>query len=81
MAPRLRVVVSDGSSYPPKTVLSVNSAKPTPIKTDGFEGEVQVWVKGFEGEKKGGDGHEYFGTRSSMTYAIVVRGEYRLRSC
>ena len=74
MAPQLQVLVSGSSAYPPNKPLSVNAVQPTPIKTPDFEGEINVWVKDFDGKGKGGEGEEYFGKRETMTYAIVVRG-------
>jgi hypothetical protein len=76
MAPRLRVLLSSPSAaHPPTEPCPVNSPTPTKVTTDGFDGEISVWVKGFEGDEKAGDGNEYFGVRGGMTYAIVVRGE------
>jgi hypothetical protein len=77
MAPKLRVVISSPTSqYPPHEPINVNSPKPTPLKTDQFEGEISVWIKGYEGDHKGGEGDEYFNDpeRAGMTYAIVIRG-------
>ncbi len=74
MAPKLRVLVSSSSAYPPTTECTVNSPTPTPIKTDSFEGDISVWIKDFTGDNSGGDGHEYFDKRPGMTYGIVVRG-------
>ncbi|GFZ46921.1 hypothetical protein JCM24511_04146 [Saitozyma sp. JCM 24511] len=77
MAPRLRVLLSSPSAaHPPTAPCPVNSPTPTKVKTDGFDGEISVWVKGFEGDEKAGDGKEYFGVRGGMTYAIVVRGRF-----
>jgi hypothetical protein len=76
MAPRLRVLLSSPSAaHPPTAPCPVNSPTPTKVTTDGFDGEISVWVKGFEGDERAGDGSEYFGVRGAMTYAIVVRGE------
>jgi len=75
MAPKLRVLVSTSQAYPPTTEYAVNSLTPTPIKTPLFEGDVSVWIKGFTGDKKGGDGDEYFEKRRNMTYGIAVRGD------
>lgn len=74
MAPKLRVLVSTDSAYPPSHPCNVNSTTPTRIKNANFEGEINVYVKGFEGEHKSGDGEEYFSVRTGMTYGIVVRG-------
>ena len=77
MAPKLRVVISSTSSpYPPHQPIDVNSPTPTPLETSSFKGEISVWIKGYEGDHKGGDGDEYFGqeSREGMTYAIVIRG-------
>jgi hypothetical protein len=76
MAPSLRVLVSTSSAYPPTVPISVNSPTPTPIDTGSFSGEISVWVKDFHGDNVGGDGSPYFGKRSTMTYAIVVRGKF-----
>lgn len=75
--PRLRILVSTpNQAYPPKQPLGVNSPSPTEIKTPGFEGEMSVWIKDFQGDDKKGEGDEYFGRegRGGMTYAIVIRG-------
>jgi hypothetical protein len=77
MAPKLRVVISSSSSaYPPHQPIDVNSPKPTPLETSSFKGEISVWIKGYEGDHKGGEGDEYFGQegREGMTYAIVIKG-------
>ncbi|RSH89061.1 hypothetical protein EHS25_002727 [Saitozyma podzolica] len=77
MAPRLRVLLSSPSAaHPPTAPCPVNSPTPTKVTTDGFDGEISVWVKGFEGDERAGDGSEYFGVRGAMTYAIVVRGRF-----
>lgn len=76
MAPSLRVLVSTDSAYPPKTPISVNSTTPTRVSTSTFDGEISIWVKDFHGEGNGGDGGAYFAKRSTMTYAIVVRGRF-----
>lgn len=81
MAPKLRVVISSSSSaYPPHQPIDVNSPTPTPLETSSFKGEISVWIKGYEGDHKGGEGDEYFGQegREGMTYAIVIRGMYSL---
>lgn len=79
MAPRLRVVVSTPSKvYPPSEPMTVNTSKPTPLKTPHFEGEVSVWIKNYEGDHKGGEGGEYFDNeRGDKTYAIVVKGRFK----
>lgn len=73
-------MISTSEAYPPTTECTVNSPTPTPIKTSLFEGDVSVWIKDFVGEKKGGEGGEYFGKRVGMTYGIVVRGRLALLS-
>lgn len=76
MPVKLRVLTSSGSTaYPPVQPISVNSSIPTKIKTELFEGEISVWVKGYQGAGVGGDGHDYFDERTGMTYSIVVKGE------
>lgn len=76
MAPKLRVLVSSSSAYPPTAPITVNSSTPTPISTPGFEGNVWVFVKDYAGDHKEGDGKEYFEEdgRGGMTYGIVVKG-------
>lgn len=84
MAPKLRVLISSSSgAYPPTALCSVNSSTPTRVKTDLFDGEISVFVKGFHGEGASGDGQCYFGQagREGMTYGIVVRGESWLDGC
>ncbi|XAO27376.1 hypothetical protein I312_106229 [Cryptococcus bacillisporus CA1280] len=78
MAPKLRVLVSSSSAYPPTAPITVNSSTPTPISTPGFEGNVWVFVKDYAGDHKEGDGKEYFeeGGRGGMTYGIVVKGKF-----
>ena len=77
MTPRLRVLISStDSAYPPSQPTHVNSARPTPLKTPSFEGEVSVWVKGYAGDLAGQDEGAYFAGRGDMTYGIVVRGEW-----
>ncbi|ORX35601.1 hypothetical protein BD324DRAFT_630814 [Kockovaella imperatae] len=81
MAPKLHITVSDGSSYPPTRSIQVNTAKSTHIKTPGFEGEVRVWIKGFNGDE-GDDEELYFGhykergEKRDLTYAISIRGTF-----
>ncbi|WRT66697.1 uncharacterized protein IL334_003658 [Kwoniella shivajii] len=81
MTPKLRVLIpsNGGKGYPPKTPCPVNSPTPTKIETDGFKGDIWVFVKGYNGELNKGDGKEYFGVkgRESMSYGIVVRGKYK----
>ncbi|OXG17580.1 hypothetical protein C367_05068 [Cryptococcus neoformans Ze90-1] len=78
MAPKLRVLVSSSSAYPPAAPIPVNSTTPTPISTPGFEGNVWVFVKDYAGDHKEGDGKEYFQNdgRGGMTYGIVVKGKF-----
>ncbi|KIR26386.1 hypothetical protein I309_04725 [Cryptococcus deuterogattii LA55] len=78
MGPKLRVLVSSSSAYPPTAPITVNSSTPTPISTPGFEGNVWVFVKDYAGDHKEGDGKEYFEEdgRGGMTYGIVVKGNF-----
>ncbi|ORY22827.1 hypothetical protein BCR39DRAFT_487597 [Naematelia encephala] len=78
MAPKLRVLVSSATAYPPSSPITVNSTSPTPIKTDHFDGEISVYIKDYNGDHQGGDGSVYFSSkgRESMTYGIVVRGHF-----
>ncbi|WVF71111.1 hypothetical protein IAT40_005908 [Kwoniella sp. CBS 6097] len=79
MAPRLRVLIPSkgGKGYPPTAPCSVNSAEPTPLSTDGFEGNIWVFVKGYNGDNKAGDGEEYFKGRDGISYGIVVKGKFK----
>ncbi|KAJ9111561.1 hypothetical protein QFC20_002535 [Naganishia adeliensis] len=79
MAPVLKILHPKGDTpYPPVEPVRVNSITPIPIKTNGFDGEMSVWVKGFHGLENQGDGMEYFSEkgREGMTYGIVVRGRF-----
>jgi hypothetical protein len=76
MAPKLRVLISGSSAYPPTQSCTVNSPHPIPLKGALFDGEIFVWVKDYHGEHVGGDGHEYFDIRKDMTYAIVIKGDF-----
>lgn len=75
MAPKLRVMISTSQAYPPTTECLVNSPTPIPIDTPLFKGDISIWIKGFVGDNKGGEGDEYFSKRPGMTYGIVVRGK------
>jgi hypothetical protein len=77
--PKLRVLISTTGAYPPSTLCPVNGG-PVPVKTENFEGEISVFIKGFSGEGSAGDGHEFFDKRPGLTYAMVVRGESTPRS-
>ncbi|WVW84290.1 hypothetical protein I302_106321 [Kwoniella bestiolae CBS 10118] len=79
MTPKLRVLISSDNAYPPTTPCPVNSLKPTRIDTEGFSGDIWVFIRGYNGELKGGEGEGYFGVRGreAMSYGIVVRGKYK----
>ncbi|WWC69869.1 uncharacterized protein I206_103812 [Kwoniella pini CBS 10737] len=80
MSPKLRVLISsNGVGYPPTTPCSVNSPNPTKIETDGFSGNIWIFIKGYNGDLNQGDGKEYFEVkgRESMSYGIVVRGKFK----
>ena len=78
MAPKLRISVSRDTAYPPTHPIEINTTTPTKIKTEGFEGEIRVWIKGYNGDAN--DGEEYFdhvherGEKRNLTYAISLRG-------
>lgn len=72
--PKLRVLISTTGAYPPSTLCPVN-AGPVPVKTENFEGEISVFVKGYDGEGNEGDGTAFFEKRPNDTFGIVVRGE------
>lgn len=73
--PKLRVLLSTAGAYPPTTLCPVNGG-PVPVKTENFEGEISVYVKGYDGDGKEGDGHEFFAARPEDTFGIVVRGMF-----
>ncbi|KLT38961.1 DUF1769-domain-containing protein [Cutaneotrichosporon oleaginosum] len=73
--PKLRVLISTSAAYPPATLCPVNGG-PVRVRTPNFDGEISVFIKGFEGEGAAGDGHEFFDHRPGLTYAMVVRGKY-----
>ncbi|WVQ99751.1 hypothetical protein IAU59_006893 [Kwoniella sp. CBS 9459] len=79
MAPRLRVLIPSkgGKGYPPTAPCPVNSAEPTPLVTDGFEGSIWVFVRGYNGDNKAGDGEGYFKEREGISYGIVVKGKFK----
>ncbi|WWC62235.1 uncharacterized protein I303_104831 [Kwoniella dejecticola CBS 10117] len=79
MAPKLRVLVSTQQGYPPSTPCAVNSAEPTKINTDGFEGDLWVFIEGYNGDLNKGQEDAYFKVkgREGMSYGIVVRGKYK----
>ncbi|OCF31969.1 hypothetical protein I317_03113 [Kwoniella heveanensis CBS 569] len=79
MAPRLRVLIPSkgGKGYPPTAPCPVNATEPTPLITDGFEGSIWVFVKGYNGDHKAGDGDEYFKGRDGISYGIVVKGKFK----
>nr|XP_031859460.1 uncharacterized protein CI109_005106 [Kwoniella shandongensis]KAA5526532.1 hypothetical protein CI109_005106 [Kwoniella shandongensis] len=79
MTPKLRVLIpsKSGKGYPPLTPCPVNSTEPTPLETDSFKGNIWVFVKGYSGDEKRGEGEGYFGKeRGGMTYGIVVKGRF-----
>lgn len=76
MAPKLRVLISTNTSYPPTTLAHVNAEHPVRVQNDKFEGEISVFVKDFTGEGKAGEGDAFFGPRAGQTYGIIVRGVY-----
>ncbi|KAL7416809.1 hypothetical protein BDY24DRAFT_378323 [Mrakia frigida] len=85
--PKLKISVSTSSPPSPSTstLLSPNSSTPTRIRSETFEGDVLVRIKGFTGESA--DGKErrspegepaYFesASRKGKTWSIFVRGRF-----
>ncbi|OCF74400.1 hypothetical protein I204_04772 [Kwoniella mangroviensis CBS 8886] len=79
MTPKLRVLISSNRSYPSTIPCPVNSATATKLETEHFSGDIWVFIKGYNGDLKKGDGEEYFGAkgREGMSYGIVVKGKYK----
>ncbi|WVR06751.1 hypothetical protein IAU60_003786 [Kwoniella sp. DSM 27419] len=79
MTPKLRVLIpaKGGKGYPPTRPCPVNSDQPTPLVTDGFEGDIWVFVKGYNGDHKEGEGEKYFNGRDGISYGIVVKGKFK----
>ncbi|BEI84095.1 hypothetical protein CcaverHIS002_0406990 [Cutaneotrichosporon cavernicola] len=74
--PKLRVLISTSTAYPPSTQCVVNGP-PARVRTEHFEGEISVFIKGFESDGDEGDeGEAFFSSRPELTYALVVRGRY-----
>lgn len=74
MAPHLRVLAGpDPSSLTPITTL-VNSGKAHAIRSDGFEGQVAMYIKGFPGAGEAHDSYFAAPERTGVTWSIQVHG-------
>ncbi|KAJ3523702.1 hypothetical protein NM688_g8683 [Phlebia brevispora] len=76
--PRLRILA--GPSLTELVPIEANSDVPTHIKSDGFDGQVAVYIKGFEG----GSSHSpYFDheKRKGITWSIQVQGRFLDTHC
>ncbi|WWC88982.1 uncharacterized protein L201_003897 [Kwoniella dendrophila CBS 6074] len=83
MTPKLRASISSGpEGYPPNKPVQVNSNQPTKFETKGFSGKLWIFIKGYNGDLKQGDGNEYFGVkgREGMSYGIIVKGKFKNKS-
>ncbi|OCH84510.1 DUF1769-domain-containing protein [Obba rivulosa] len=79
--PRLRVLA--GPSASDLVPIEVNSGKPYSIKSDAFEGQVAVFIKGFTDEEGNIGDSPYFEheERKGVTWSIQVQGAgYSLRN-
>jgi hypothetical protein len=73
MTPHLRILAGpDTHSLQPITTL-VNTGKAHAVKSDAFEGEVAVYIKGFPGEE-GGEAYFDAPERKGVTWSIQARG-------
>lgn len=78
MTPRLRVLVGpDPSSLTPISSL-VNSGKAHPIRSDAFEGEIAVNIRGFPGSDEGNETYFSAPERKGVTWSIQAHGASRL---
>ena len=70
--PRLRILA--GPSIDDLTPIEVNSDVPHSIKSDGFEGQIAVFIKGLDGQD--GSDSPYFNhdQRKGITWSIQVQG-------
>ncbi|BEJ14895.1 hypothetical protein CspHIS471_0406620 [Cutaneotrichosporon sp. HIS471] len=73
--PKLRVLISTSTAYPPSTQCVVNGP-PARVRTEHFEGEISVFIKGLESDGDEDEGEAFFSSRPELTYALVVRGRY-----
>jgi Protein of unknown function (DUF1769) len=72
--PRLRLIA--GPSVDALVPISANSDVPHTIVSDGFEGQVLVYIKDFTDEQGNTLHNEYFGhkDREDITWSIQVQG-------
>ena len=79
--PRLRVLA--GSSYGSLSPITANSNTPFQIRTDSFEGQITVFIKGLDpaDEPASNHGLEYFSRedRKGVTWSIQVQGVLRFK--
>lgn len=72
--PRLRVLA--GPSLDDLTPIATNSGKPLDIKSDAFEGNLAVYIKGFaDASGRVGDS-PYFEKRKGVTWSIQMQGVF-----
>ena len=73
-----RLCVLAGPSVDELAPIDVNSGIPVKIKTDAFEGEIAVFIKGLEDPETGvARDTDYFRKRSGVTWSIQVQGASR----
>ena len=74
--PRLQVLV--GPSLTELTPIAANSGRATRVSSDAFEGEVAVFIKGFEDAEGRIGKSAYFEERKDVTWSIQVQGAFLL---
>lgn len=72
--PRLRVLA--GPSLDDLTPIATNSGKPLDIKSDAFEGNLAVYIKGFADASGRVGGSPYFEKRKGVTWSIQMQGRF-----
>jgi len=72
--PRLRILA--GPSLADLVPISANSDVPLEVKSDAFEGQVAVYVKGFADTRGAIGDSAYFHKRADVTWSIQVQGRF-----
>lgn len=72
--PRLRILA--GPSLTDLTPINPNSDEPIHIKSDGFEGQVAVYIKGFEGSGRTQSPYFDHEKRKGITWSIQLQGAF-----
>lgn len=74
--PRLRILA--GPSLTDLTPINANSDESIHIKSDGFEGQVAVYIKGFEGSSRTQSPYFDHEKRKGITWSIQLQGVFNL---